>query len=218
MRFDGVRRIELHLVAAETRVESWDESYVELAYELHGDDVRVDSDLNGETLIIKEKPRRRFFNRLGKDSWAEITLKVPRGVTLRVDTVIGTLRAEGVRFDEANTVNGMLTLKECEAGRLKTVNGKIRAHLPVAGPLKASTVNGSIELTIEELEDDVEVSCVNGDVTLRLTDFCDAKIRVKKVNGDVKLVGIDPEDPVVGAGTFNISVSTVNGEVRVELV
>ncbi|NJE42161.1 DUF4097 domain-containing protein [Thermococcus sp. GR6] len=218
MRFDGVRRIELHLVAAETRVESWDESYVELTYELHGDDVKVDANLNGETLTIKEKPRRRFFNRLGKDSWAEITLKVPRGVTLRVDTVIGKLRAEGVRFEEATTVNGTLILEECEAEMLKTVNGEIRPHLPVAGPLKASTVNGDIELTIEELEDDIEVNCVNGNMTLCLTDFCDARIISKKVNGNVRFVGINPNDPIIGTGELEVKVSTVNGDVKIELV
>jgi len=79
-------------------------------------------------------------------------------------------------------------------------------------------VNGEIELTIEELEGDVEVSCVNGNVRLRLTEFCDARIVSKSVNGGVELVDIDPDDPVIGTGEFEVKISTVNGRVWVGIV
>jgi len=218
MMFENVREIEVNAVNGKVEIKGWEKEYAELDYSLHGNDVVVETDLKNGTLNVAERPRRKLFNLLGKNSWAEITLNVPRGVVVNAKNVNGKLKARGVRFGEATTVNGELILEDCEAEKLSTVNGEIKAHLTVAGPLKASTVNGELEVTIEELEGDVEVSCVNGDITLRLTDFCDARIVTKRANGDVKLVGIDPNDPVIGTGEFTVRVSTVNGDVRVELI
>lgn len=218
MRFEGVRSVKLALVVGKAEIEGWDEGYVEVSYDLHGDDVGVETKVRSDTLLIAEKPRRKFFNRLGKGNRAEIKLRVPKNVTVNVNDVNGTVKGKNARFKGATTVNGEVSLKNCEVEMLKSVNGRIEVHLPVAGPLNVSTVNGSIEINIEELEGDVNVSCVNGNITLRLTDFCDARIKVKRVNGDVKLVGIDPKDPIIGTGDYEVRISTVNGDVRVELI
>ncbi|WP_297499840.1 DUF4097 family beta strand repeat-containing protein [Thermococcus sp.] len=218
MRFENVKEVRIEAVNGRLNIKGWDEEHVELEYRFHGDDVKVETDMRNGTLTVVEKPRRKFFNLLGKDSWAEISLKVPKNVIVNARNVNGKLKARGVRFEEATTVNGEMHLEDCEAEKVSTVNGEIKAHLKVAGPLKASTVNGDLEITIEELEGDIDVSCVNGHVTLRLTDFCDARIVEKRVNGDVKLVGMDPNDPVIGTGEFTVKVSTVNGDVRVELI
>ena len=137
---------------------------------------------------------------------------------MKARNVNGELKARSVRFEDVITVNGEIGLKDCEAEKLSAVSGEINAHLTVAGPLQAKTVNGEIELTLEELDGDVEVSTVNGDIVLRLTEFCDARIIAKKINGEVKLVGIDPDEPIIGTGEFEVKVSTVNGDIRVELI
>ena len=217
MMFENVKEVEIKAVNGHLDIEGWENDYVEADYTRHGE-VDVEVEQNGNRLRINEEPKKRFLNLLREGGWAEINLKVPRSVVVNTKNVNGELTAKGVRFEGATTVNGEMNLEECEAEKLSTVNGEIKAHLTVAGPLKASTVNGELEITIEELEDDVEVSCVNGDIVLRLTDFCDARIVTKRVNGDVKLVGIDPNDPVLGTGEFTVKVSTVNGDVRVELI
>nr|WP_297090770.1 DUF4097 family beta strand repeat-containing protein [Thermococcus sp.] len=217
MMFENVREVELNTVGAQVKIEGWENEHVEVNYVLHGE-VNVSIEQRGSRLIIKEEQKKKFFNLLRDSGWAEIEVKVPRGTVVKVRNVNGELTARDVKLTEATTVNGTIELKECEAGLLKSVNGGINAHLVVAGPLKASTVNGKISLTIEELEDDVEVSTVNGDVVVRLSDFCDARIVASRVNGEVRLVGIDPEDPVIGAGTYKVKASTVNGGVRVELL
>jgi len=216
MMFESVKEVEIKAVSGHLDIEGWNNDYAEVDYVVHGD-VDVDVEQKGSRLLIKEEPKK-FLNLLGESGWTEINLKVPRSVIVNAKNVNGELKARGVRFEEATTVNGEIHLEDCEAEKLSTVNGEIKAHLTAAGPLKASTVNGELEITIEELEDDVEVSCVNGNIVLRLTDFCDARIVTKRVNGDVKLVGIDPNDPVMGTGEFTVKVSTVNGDVRVELV
>ena len=217
MMFENVREIEIKAVNGHLDIEGWEKDYVEVDYIVHGEvDVKVEQ--KGSRLLIKEEPKKKFLNLLRESGWAEINLKVPRSVVVNAKNVNGELKARDVRFEEATTVNGEMNLEDCEAEKVSTVNGEIKAHLTTAGPLKASTVNGEIEVTVEELEGDVEVSCVNGDITLRLTDFCDARVVMKRVNGDVKLVGIDPNDPVIGTGEFTVKVSTVNGDVRVELI
>ncbi len=217
MEFESIREVEIKAVNGHLDIEGWKNDYAEVSYVLHGEvDVKIEQ--NGDKLIIKEEPKKRFLNLLGESGWAEINLKVPKAVVVNAKNVNGELKATGVRFKEAATVNGRIDLEDCEAEKLSAVNGEITAHLSVAGPLKASTVNGELEITIKELEGDVEASCVNGNTVLRLTDFCDARIETKKANGDVEFVGIDPDEPVIGTGEFTVKVSTVNGDVRVELV
>ncbi|WP_456424085.1 DUF4097 family beta strand repeat-containing protein [Thermococcus sp.] len=217
MRFENVREVEINATNGRIGIEGWENDYVEVNYTLHGE-VNVEVEQRVSRLIIEEEPRKRFLNLLRGNGWAEIVVKVPREIPVKARNVNGELKARGVRFEDVTTVNGEISMEDCEAEKLSAVNGEINAHLTVAGPLQAKTVNGEIELTIEELEGDVEVSTVNGDITLRLTEFCDARIVSKRVNGDVTLVGVDPDEPIVGTGEFEVKVSTVNGDIRVELI
>ncbi len=218
MLFEDVREVHLNFVNGRVNVSAWGEDAVEVSYTKHGE-VEVIVENMGGKLVINEKPRRKF-RFLGiikaEEGWVEIELKVPRGVPVNARNVNGELIADGIRFTDVTTVNGEITLRNCEAELMKSVNGEINAHLRVAGPLEVSTVNGDITVTIEELEGDVNVNCVNGDVTIRLTEFCDARIEAKKVNGDVELIGIP--DGIIGTGEFPIRIKTVNGDVRVEIV
>ncbi|NJE48647.1 DUF4097 family beta strand repeat-containing protein [Thermococcus sp. 9N3] len=218
MMFENVREVDLKATNGRVEIEGWENDYVEVNYTTHGEVEVIIENENGK-LVIREEPKRRFrFAGVLKaeEGWAEIELKVPKGVPVKAKNVNGEIIAEGVRFTGVTTVNGEITLRNCEAELIKSVNGEIEAHLPVAGPLEVSTVNGDIEVTLEELDGDVSVSCVNGDITLRLTEFCDARVEARKVNGDVKLIGI--QDGVIGTGDFIIRVKTVNGDVRVELI
>ena len=220
MEFENVREVEVKAVNGRVRIEGWENDHVEVNYTLHGD-VEVEVEQVGKKLVVKERLiGKKLLGFIPKPSegWAEIELRLPKGTVVNFRNVNGELEAREVALRKASTVNGRISLENCEAQELSTVNGRIRAHLSVAGPLKASTVNGELEITIEELEGDVEASCVNGNIVLRLTDFCDASIETKKANGDVKFVGIDPNEPVIGTGEFTVKVSTANGSVRVELI
>ncbi len=217
MMFENVREIWINAVNGTVRLEAWDEDHTSVSYTTHGE-VEVEIQQEMSRLVINEKQRKKFRLFGGRKGWAEIEVKAPRNTIIKARNVNGELYARGLRFQEAITVNGEIELDSCEAELLTSVNGTIKARLALAGPLTASTVNGELELDIEELDDNIQVSTVNGDIRLRLTDFCDAKITTKKVNGDVELVGINPEEPVIGAGTYDVRVSTVNGDVRVELV
>lgn len=147
----------------------------EVSYTLHGE-AEVEAEQRGEKLVIREEPKKRFFNLLGKSGWAEITVRVSKKATVRASTVNGEIRAKNVSFEKVPTVNGRMELENCEAGKISNVNGSI---------------------------------------TLALSDFCDATIRASRVNGAITFEGINPENPVVGTGEFEVKVSTVNGSVVV---
>lgn len=216
MRFENVREIRVKAINGLISLEVWENDYTEVNYTVHGD-VDIILQQRGDVLKVEERPKKRFRLFGSREGWADIEVKVPKRAIVWAKNINGEIKASGIRFTNVTTVNGDIELRECEAKLIKTINGEIRAHMRV-GPRKVSTVNGEIELTVEELDDDMNVNCMNGDVTLRLTDFCDARIRTKSVNGDIRFIGIDPDDPIIGAGTFEVEVSTVNGSVRVELI
>ncbi|WCN29005.1 DUF4097 family beta strand repeat-containing protein [Thermococcus kodakarensis] len=217
MIFENVKMVEISAVNGKAEIEGWENDHAEVSYTLHGE-AEVEVEQRGEKLIIREEPKKRFFNLLGKSGWAEITVKVPRKATVRASTVNGEIMARNVSFEKVSTVNGRIELENCEAGEISNVNGRVRAYLALAKSLKASSVNGPIELEIEELEGDAKISNVNGSIALALSDFCDARVKASRVNGAITFEGIDPENPVIGTGEFEVKVSTVNGNIVVRRI
>lgn len=215
--FDNVNEVDINAANGHVEIEGWDSDHAEVDYTIHGE-VTVEVGQKGGKLIIREEPKKKFLNFGRKSGWAEIRVKVPRNAVVNAKTVNGELNARNVWFGNVATVNCKIELEDCEAKAINTVNSRITAHLRAAGPLTVSAVNGKVELTIEELDGNVDINCVNGDITLRLTEFCDARIVIKRANAHVSLVGIDPDNPVIGAGQFEVRIKAVNGYARVELV
>ena len=217
MIFENVQEVDIGATNGHVEIEGRDSEHAEVNYTIHGE-VNVEVEQRGSKLIIREEPKKRLPNFGRKSGWAEIKVKVPHNVAVNAKTVNGELNARGVRFENISTVNCKMELEDCEAKTINTVNSRITARLTVAGPLTVSAVNGKVELTIEELDGNVDVNCVNGGITLRLTEFCDAKIVTKRANAHVSLVGIDPDNPVIGTGQFKVRIKAVNGDVRVKIV
>ncbi|AMQ19470.1 DUF4097 family beta strand repeat-containing protein [Thermococcus peptonophilus] len=217
MIFENVKEVDVSAVNGKVEIEGWENDHAEVSYTVHGD-ARVEINRRGGKLVIKEKPKKRFFNMLGKSGWAEIIVKVPRNVPVIASSVNGEIRARNVSFEKVSTVNGRIEVEDCKAGEISNVNGRVKAHLALAKSLKASSVNGPMEVEIEELEGNAKISTVNGSITLSLSDFCDARIRTSRVNGAVTFEGTDPENPVIGTGEFEVKVSTVNGNIVVRRI
>ena len=151
----------------------------------------------------------------GNDSWwdrndvsVEFTVRLPKGVKM-----------------DASTVNGGLTIEGATAQvKARTVNGGIEA-LSTSGPVSARTVNGGIRVRAGTIGDGpVEYETVNGSITLELPQGLDADVEMRTVNGS-----ITSEDfPITVQGRFDrrrisgkigkggpeLSVSTVNGSIR----
>ncbi|ASJ02589.1 hypothetical protein A3L09_04605 [Thermococcus profundus] len=217
MIFENVREVEISAVNGRVEIEGWENDHAEVSYTVHGE-AEVEVERKGGKLIVREEPKKKFLNLFGKSGWAEVRVRVPRKVAVRASTVNGEIKAKNVSFEKVSTVNGRIELEDCNAGEISNVNGRVRAHLAFAKSLKVGSVNGPIEVEIEELEGNAKISTVNGHIRVGLSDFCDATIKAGRVNGAVTFEGIDPENPVIGTGDYEVKVSTVNGDITVELV
>jgi Putative adhesin len=164
-------------------------------------------------------PRRaREENRCGVgDSWhsntedndvtVDFEVKIPAGVEFTGQTVNGEMSAEGLKADV----------------KASTVNGSVR--VTTTGLAEASTVNGSVyvEMGRADWTDDLDFSTVNGGITLILPSVLNTEIRATTVNGDMSTdyplmitgrFGPRRMRGTIGTGGRSLSLSTVNGEIR----
>lgn len=143
------------------------------------------------------------------DVTVDFEVQVPAGVIFNGQTVNGEMSAEGLKADV----------------RASTVNGSVRVS--TTGLAEASTVNGSVyaEMGRADWTNDLEFSTVNGGITLIIPGKLDTEVRASTVNGD-----IESDWPLTVTGRFNnrrlrgtignggrgLSLSTVNGEIRLK--
>ena len=141
------------------------------------------------------------------DVTVDFEVQVPAGVEFHGQTVNGEMSAEGLKADV----------------RASTVNGSVR--VTTTGLAEASTVNGSVYVQMGRAnwDSDLEFSTVNGGITLIMPSKLDTEVRASTVNGE-----IDSDWPMmisgkfgprrlrgtIGAGGRTLSLSTVNGEIR----
>lgn len=144
------------------------------------------------------------------DVVVDFEVQVPAGVEFTGKTVNGEMSAEGLKGD----------------ARVSTVNGSVR--VTTTGLAEASTVNGSVYAQIGRADwtDDLEFSTVNGGITLILPNGkLDTEIRANTVNGEIEtdwplmVSGRFSQRRLhgtIGAGGRGLSLSTVNGEIRLK--
>ena len=145
------------------------------------------------------------------DVSVKFTVKLPKGVRVR-----------------ANSVNGALDIAGASAEVVAhTVNGRIDAA-STSGPVDAETVNGSIHVRMDAIPsntESLEYSTVNGSVTLEVPSSFSGELEMETVNGSLQ-----SDFPVTMQGRFNprhlrakigdggptIRLRTVNGSVQLK--
>lgn len=141
------------------------------------------------------------------DVQVEWTVQVPRGVNFVGRTVNGAVEGTGL---PANAEG-------------RTVNGRVR--LAAAGIARASTVNGSVDVSMGAANwtDRLEFETVNGSLTIRFTNGLNAVVSARTVNGDIETdfplevrgrFNARNLSGTVGSGGRELALKTVNGEIR----
>ena len=135
------------------------------------------------------------------------TVRAPRSVWFDGVTVNGDVDVQGpLARVEATTVNGDVFLEADGEAKATTVNGSIRARIAgndLTGPVDLETVNGSIELDINDgINADVEAAWLSGGLD---TEF---PLRVRGRIGK-------SASGQLGSGGPTISLSTVNGSIEI---
>lgn len=150
---------------------------------------------------------RWHSNTENNDVVVDFEVRVPAGVVFDGKTVNGEMSAEGLKAD-------------VQAG---TVNGSVR--VTTTGLAQASTVNGSVyvEMGRADWSDELDFSTVNGKITLVMPSKLDTEVRASTVNGDMESdypmtvsgrFGPRRWRGTIGSGGRTLSLSTVNGEIR----
>ena len=152
---------------------------------------------------------RWHSNTENNDVVVDFEVQVPAGVEFNGKTVNGEMSAEGLKGD----------------AHVSTVNGSVR--VTTTGLAEASTVNGSVyaQMGRADWTDDLEFSTVNGGITLILPVKLDTEVRASTVNGEIEtdwplmVSGRFSNRRIrgtIGAGGRALSLSTVNGEIRLK--
>jgi DUF4097 and DUF4098 domain-containing protein YvlB len=141
-----------------------------------------------------------------RDGYANLRLRVPEGVTLRVETVFGELRVENVSGSvDVHTVTGAVSLENLGGEvRAEGISGEMRA-IKIGGLLHLAAKSGDIY--VEGLSQGGDVTGVSGDVQIRNVEG--AKLEAKSVSGDVFVEGAGQQSPV------DVTVESVSGDVRI---
>ncbi len=143
------------------------------------------------------------------DVTVDFEVQVPAGVTFNGKTVNGEMSAEGLKGDvQASTVNGSVRVTTTGLAEASTVNGSVYAQLGRAdwtNDLEFSTVNGGITLILPgKLDTEIRANTVNGDIETDWPLMISGRISQRRLKG------------TIGAGGRGLSLSTVNGEIRLK--
>jgi len=180
---------------------------IEIKIEQSGNRVEIKTD------IPRNKTFWDYFDDLSFRRPAMVVdyrIKLPRRTNVNVKTVSGKLVIKDLEGEvEAYTVNGEIEMKE------------------VSGALKAGTVNGSIDIGLREDAGikDMDLTTVNGSITLGLPASAAAEVDLSAVVGTINL-----EFPVttqgdvsgknirgkIGGGGPSIKIGTINGNINVK--
>ena len=163
----------------------------------------------GSLTIRSEKGDSGFFGRLfGSNSSEQVTLKLPRQISLQTKGVNGAVTVGEIEGSvEVRGVNGRVQIAGAKGtAAFKGVNGNITVGLKEisADGITLGGVNGNIDLQLPQgLNADFEATGINGSVSSSLSDVSIEKDRHGKYSGRIG-----------NGGSQGITAKGINGNIR----
>lgn len=198
-------------INGKVEIEGWDESGAEVKIIKHGGSVedrrrvRINTSHNNDRLSFQTSPVG------GADVEVRYQVKLPRGLRqVEINTVNAEVKvADMTGAVEVKAQNASVELSNISGtSAIKLVNGHIKADyegVKLEGPQQLSTVNGKIEVNLDDDTDaEIKASTVSGSIDL--DDDFDFKV-------EKKIVG-QQAGGRVGDGGPLLSISTVNGPIK----
>lgn len=198
----------------------------------------------GSGLVVRGESEREGSVPRGVQVRHRIVLKIPRQVSLNVNTISGTatignidgpVRVENIsgaaQFADVRgplvvtNISGPLAIGNvADKVQLTNISGNVTLGRTV-GHLELSDVSGNVTATVERLDRrGVLVQQVSGEIELRFVDAVNADVVANNIDGDVRLDLPDvsmQSRPVrtmlrarVGTGGWPISITNVSGTVK----
>ncbi|HUP43980.1 MAG TPA: DUF4097 family beta strand repeat-containing protein [Thermoanaerobaculia bacterium] len=219
----GIERVEVRGVNGDLRVEASDISEVTLVAEVKARGIApteaenrgyFESHIEDGTLRIVQKKRivrGAFPFTAGSRIEIDYSLRVPKEVALDLTTVNGRIATRGTLGD----------------ANLRSVNGQIDSEVLSAESFQAQTVNGRIRATFLNDFHGARLKTVNGGVVAVLPTTASFTCDLSQVNGDFEASfplnihshpGRRRVSGEVNGGRYELQITTVNGNVRVQHV
>ncbi|MFZ5843391.1 MAG: DUF4097 family beta strand repeat-containing protein [Pseudomonadota bacterium] len=200
---DSKGEVSIEVVRGEVTVIGWDQNKVSVEGTRDDKSERFIFERQGNLIRIEDE----VPNNLNRGDGTRITVKVPRGNSLRVDlvsadlkvndvagssklaSVSGNLKLEKLGHEvDAESVSGDIELRG--AGKdvsVETVSGNIYAHI-TADRLEAESISGDIRLRNEGALKRGDFSSVSGDVSIESAITADTDIELESVSGNLELI------------------------------
>jgi len=212
-------------------VEAWDREEVQFTGDFKpsskDEQVKVVIESNLHAMEIRgEYPKNTGWHWFYRSAECDMTLKVPRRVLAKLETVNGEVTLQGTLGEaDISTVNGQVNASGLEdALKVVTVNGSI--HLDqVKGRLSLETVNGAINGSrLDGRDRGIKAVTVNGAIHLQ-TAGIKGRLKAENVNGDLSFNAKGAEQVEVKkhsvTATFpgskqGIDLETVNGSITLD--
>jgi len=162
----------------------------------------------GDSRCGPEEDHYQMHGTHRNDVAVDFTVRLPANVRLGASTMVGDLRVTGGRAPLV----------------LHTVSGEVDA-VTAQGPVKATSMNGSVRVRIDAFGDTgaVSLKTINGSVTAELPPRLDAQVSAKTINGSIatdfglmvngKFMSHDIA-ATLGRGGREVSLETVNGSIH----
>ncbi len=197
--------VEVSNVQGFVKVSTWDRNEVELTAVLESDKDELEFEATTRIVRIEvDRPSSRYGR--GEED-ANLTLRVPQGVRLIVDTVSADITIDGVRGEQdLESVSGTVGTQAYDAAvKAASVSGDVtvtgsggKAQVRtdnvsgtstvtgVRGGVEGENVSGEIRATVAAA-DRIELSSVSGDITVDAGLTSTAQVELESVSGLLSL-------------------------------
>ncbi|UCE26793.1 MAG: DUF4097 family beta strand repeat protein [Candidatus Coatesbacteria bacterium] len=181
----------------------------------------------GSTVEVTAEYPERYFEELNVE--VKFDIKIPENVKLQAYVVSGDVTVSDVASVNAESTSGNVNVSKAhEYVKVSSVNGTITVDNEdqPTERLKASTVNGNIDLNLSlpESEGDYEISSVSGDISVNLFgEVTNYVAGIESISGAVETdLPLKDESGIVetvyegtaGAGTNRVDISTISGSIK----
>lgn len=233
---EGKKNIEIILVSTDINVVTEDREDILVKYidysKKDEEEFIIVVEEDSKCIIIKEEKNRNqniLFN-LNFDGNRELLIRLPHKYkeSFAVKTVSGDLEinyidSESFRF---SSVSGDLSADIIYSvdSVLKTTSGDCEINL-FRGNILFSSVSGDLDIKYEQLDGDINLKNVSGDMTLLLPRLSQFELVGKTISGDIEcdfpltIIGSSRKGRLrgqVGSDEYTISASTTSGDITIE--
>lgn len=223
-KLENIHDLDVTAISAPVRIKEGENFSITIVQ--NNDRLEIGYQIKDGRLTVKERKIPGLNLNIGNIKANEIEISMPAGVSLdgvqlravsgnidldlenaaaeavKIDTVSGHVKADGLTADEAElqSVSGRLELDADVSRRttLHSVSGKIQADGRLTGEIHAETVSGGVELEIKGQPDQYQYNC-------------------SSTSGRIQIDGQSFKRSASKSGGPNrVSVDTVSGKIQLE--